>query len=64
MMTVKGLKEILKDWPEEDSHGDPTEVWMETGFELSSQVSTHCRLGSHGDLLLQSNTFENHSDDR
>jgi 6-phosphogluconate dehydrogenase len=27
-MTVKDLKELLKDWPENDSSGKPCEVWI------------------------------------
>jgi len=61
MMTVKELKEVLKDWPEVDSEGEPTEVWIETGLMLSSQASNYSRLGSHGDLLLESNAFEDHT---
>ena len=38
-MTVKELKELVKDWPEEDRMGDPTEVWVETGENLSSPVT-------------------------
>jgi len=35
-LTVKELKEIIKDWPEEDGEGSPTEVWIATGEMLSS----------------------------
>lgn len=38
-MTVKELKDLIKDWPEEDLMGDPTEVWVETGRNLSSPVT-------------------------
>jgi hypothetical protein len=37
-MTVAVLKEMLTDWPELDENGEPTEVWIETGRGLSSQV--------------------------
>ena len=37
-LTVAELKEIIKDWPEETSSGEPTEVWMMTGENLSSPV--------------------------
>jgi hypothetical protein len=58
MMTVVELKEILMDWPEADSEGEPTEVWIETGYELSSQVSDYSRLGSQEHILLESRAFE------
>jgi hypothetical protein len=38
-MTVKELKDLIKDWPEEDLMGDPTEVLVETGRNLSSPVT-------------------------
>ena len=37
-MTVKELKELIKDWPEEDPYGESNEVWIETGKMLSSPV--------------------------
>jgi hypothetical protein len=37
-MTVKELKEIIKDWPEMDKYGDPTEVWVGHNDNLSSPV--------------------------
>lgn len=39
-MTVTEFKKIVADWPEVDSFGDPSEVWMETGVGLSSPVSS------------------------
>ena len=60
MMTVKELKEILKDWPDMTEDGEPAEVWLETGLHLSSQASNYSYL-SRGDFLLQSNAFEDHS---
>jgi|AGFS01.1.fsa_nt_gi hypothetical protein len=27
-MTVRELKELIKDWPEERADGTPTEVWL------------------------------------
>ncbi len=62
MMTVKELKDILKDWPDIAENGRPTEVWLETGLMLSSQVSNYSRLGI-ADLLLESNAFEDHTDE-
>ena len=37
-VTVKELKEFIKDWPEEGENGEPTEVWMTTGAHTSSPV--------------------------
>ena len=31
-LTVKELKTIVADWPEVDHLGEPTEVWIETGY--------------------------------
>lgn len=38
-MTVKELKNFIKDWPEENMHGEPTEVWFNTDKFHSSQVT-------------------------
>lgn len=35
-ITVAQLKEYIASWPEVDLNGDPTEVWLETGKNLSS----------------------------
>ena len=38
-LTVKELKEMIKDWPEvDDLTGQPTEVWVETGWCRSARV--------------------------
>ncbi len=37
-LTVAELKSILSAWPDVDHLGEPTEVWIETGPGLSSQV--------------------------
>ena len=60
MMTVKELKEILKDWPDENEMGEPTEIWLETGLMRSSQASNYSLLGWQNNLLLESNAFGNH----
>jgi len=60
MMTVKELKEILKDWPDVNEMGEPTEIWLETGLMRSSQASNYSLLGWQNNLLLESNAFENH----
>lgn len=36
-LTVTELKNHIKDWPEIDAMGEPTEVWLETGNGLTSQ---------------------------
>jgi len=67
-MTVKELKELVKDWPEYDFNGEPTTVWIETGLMLSSPVIESSLLNYReqdgkeaADLLLESNTFEEHT---
>lgn len=35
-VTVAELKKHIADWPETDAVGEPTEVWLETGHQLSS----------------------------
>jgi hypothetical protein len=35
-VTVAELKKHIADWPETDGMGEPTEVWLETGHQLSS----------------------------
>lgn len=35
-LTVTQLKELIKDWPEVNHCGEPTEVWITTGDCLSS----------------------------
>lgn len=50
-MTVRELKAVIKDWPEEAENGEPTDVWMQTGRGLSSPVGTVRQLGA-SDLIL------------
>ena len=70
-MTVKELKELIKDWPEEDWIGDPTEVWVETGRNLSSPVTIAGSLNHRvddetgkewSDFILESGAFDNDKD--
>jgi hypothetical protein len=66
-MTVKELKALIKDWPEVNHEGEPTEVWIETGRCLTSPVvvamALNYRVMDDGtktaDLVLESNAFEN-----
>jgi hypothetical protein len=40
-LTVKELKQIIKDWPEIHENGEPTEVWISTNkFYVPSKVSS------------------------
>ncbi|GAG24223.1 unnamed protein product [marine sediment metagenome] len=65
-MTVRELKEMIKDWPEVDQYGEDREVWIETGRSLSSQVVTagplNLREDGEGnvsaDIIFGSNAFE------
>ncbi len=38
-LTVKELKELIKDWPETYENGEPTEVWIETAPGISNVVT-------------------------
>jgi hypothetical protein len=64
-LTVKQLKEIIKDWPERDKNGEACEVWIGTGRCLSSPVTSLWPLNERdndgktsGDLLLESSAFD------
>jgi len=60
-LTVKDLKEIIADWDETDEDGAPTEVWIETGWGLSSVVIEVTPLNKReksADLILSSGAFE------
>ena len=51
-ITVKALKKYIKDWPEYDSNGELSEVWIESGENLSTQAHTAMRL-NETDLILE-----------
>ena len=61
-LTVRDLKRIIKDWPEEDENGELTEVWVGNLDGFSNVVielsSLNKRTGDNGeewsDLLLES----------
>ena len=65
-MTVKELKLLIQDWPEEGRDGDPTEVWITTGENLSSPCVSSDRLNVRTDesgtvsydLLLTPSNFQ------
>jgi hypothetical protein len=50
-ITVKELKDFIKDRPEVDSDGEPFTVWFESGSGLSSICTRICRLND-GDILI------------
>lgn len=65
-MTVRKLKKLVKDWPEEDDIGDPTKVWIETGWCKSSPVTVVSTLNRKvdqetgkewSDMIFESNVF-------
>lgn len=51
-LTVKELKELIKDWPETNSLGEPTEVWFEDEKCESSRVRQVWPLND-GDILFE-----------
>jgi hypothetical protein len=59
-ITVAELKRRIKDWPETNHLGEPTEVWILTGPDVSSQCVAiellNCRICDDGttasDILL------------
>jgi hypothetical protein len=65
-MTVKELKEVIKQWPEVDEHtGEDCEVWITTGKNLSSPVicvyPLNLRMNNGKasyDILLDTNAFD------
>ncbi len=60
-LTVKELKEAIKDWPEIDPYGEPTEVWVETGLNLSGQVKAVWPLNKRemsADIIFMSGAWE------
>jgi hypothetical protein len=68
-MKVQELKELIKDWPEEDHLGQPTEVWVETGRCLSSPVTCAGSLNyrfevfkAAADFILKSNAFNDNDE--
>jgi len=50
-ITIKELKKFLETLPEEDSNGDDTEVWIQSGRNLSSPASRLSRL-NEGDIFI------------
>ena len=60
-LTVKELKEMIKDWPETNEHGQLTEVWIETDWNTSGVVTEIQPLTMRGDvadMILKGASFE------
>lgn len=62
-MTVKDLKDVIREWPEIDEHGNPCEVWIGSSDGHSNQAWSlwplNKREGSGkvwADLLLEAST--------
>jgi hypothetical protein len=54
-ITVKKLKEMIKDWPEVDKDGELTEVWLGNGQGLTNVCTSIWPLNvreNAGDILL------------
>jgi hypothetical protein len=50
-ITVKQLKEFIKDWPEQNEQGEDNEVWIETSDGLSNTCKSVWKLNG-GDLIF------------
>ena len=50
-MKIKELKELLKEWPDFNEDGEPSEIWIETDNLISNEVESFSLLNS-SDLLL------------
>ena len=60
-ITIRGLKEIVKDLPEVDENNHLYEVWVTTGKNTTTPVKEICKLNSReegSDLLLDSKIFD------
>ena len=55
MITVKQLKDRIKDLPEQDENGEDYTVWVGGPDELSNQVTEIWPL-NEGDVLLEYHT--------
>ena len=50
-ITVRKLKELIANWPEEDQYGDETEVWLSTGAYTTSPLIEICPLNKRSSSL-------------
>jgi hypothetical protein len=58
-MRLSEFKKIVAAWPDHTGDGafdEDAQVWIETGFCTSSEVSKVTRLNQH-DMLIRSNSF-------
>ena len=54
-ITIKQLKDFIKNLPEKNEHNEDYEIWLETGKNLSSPSKSICFLNSRekgSDILL------------
>lgn len=63
-LTVKELKELIKDWPEKNQYAEDCEVWVEIGKGLRSPVTLVSPLNIKNDdgiisadIIFETNTF-------
>ena len=59
-MTLAEFKKIVAAWPDHEGDGafdEDAQVWVETGFGLSSPVARVVQLNTH-DMLIETNAFE------
>jgi len=60
-ITVRELKEFIKDWPETDPEtGEDYEVWIDTGNGTSNVAEELWRLNK-GDILISIQEYEHQS---
>jgi hypothetical protein len=60
-MTVRDLRNVLSHWPDKDENGEEYQVWIETGWCLTSQVKEIWPLNVDkvgADMELRSYAFE------
>lgn len=50
-ITVKQLKDFIKDWPEVDDNGDPYQVWIGDAVDLSTPAYSIYKLNQY-DIVL------------
>ncbi len=65
VLTVRELKELIKDWPEKNKYNEDCEVWVETGKGLSSPVVLISPLNMRkydevlsADIIFKTNAFK------
>lgn len=54
-MTIRELKDFIKDWPETNIDGEPYEVWIgDRSTHLSNEATGVCRLNKN-DIIIECN---------